>query len=88
MAPTISMIEIEVSLPNCYVEPTYPATTIDQEKAREFIESNLAHLKYLIRLQEAGFSLGVLSAESIWSAILKIEGEPSLELFNSLLPPL
>lgn len=87
MAPEICMIEIEVSLPHCNIEPTYPATTKDQDEARNFIDSNLAHLKYLLRLQEAGFSLGILSAEGIWSAILKIKGEPSLELFNSLLPP-
>ena len=87
MAPKIYMIEIEVSLPHCNIEPTYPATTADQDEARNFIDSNLAHLKYLLRLQEAGFSLGILSAEGIWSAVLKIKGDPSLELFNTLLPP-
>ena len=88
MAPKIGMIEIEVSLPHCTIEPTYPAVVAAQEEAHSFIDSNLAHLKYLLRLQEAGFALGILSAEGIWSAILKITGEPSLELFNSLLPPI
>lgn len=88
MAPQISMLEIEVSLPHCNIEPTSPAKAAEQEEARSFIDNNLAHLKYLLRLQEVGFSLGILSAEGIWSAILKIKDEPSLELFNSLLPPI
>jgi hypothetical protein len=88
MAPEICMIEIEVSLPHCTIEPAYPAKTADQDEARHFIASNLAHLNYLLRLQEAGFSLGILSAEGIWSAILKTNGEPSLKLFKSLLPPM
>ena len=87
MAPKICMIEIEVSLPYCNIELTYPPSDSGQREARNFIDSNLAHLKYLLQLQEAGFSLGILSAEGIWSAILKIKGDPSLELFNSLLPP-
>ena len=88
MAPKICMIEIEVSLPHCNIEPSYPATASEQDEAHNFIDSNLAHLKYLLRLQEAGFSLGILSTEGIWSAILKIKGEPSLDLFNSLIPPI
>ena len=87
IAPKITTIEIEVSLPHCIIEPTCPSSTKEQETAREFIEANLAHLKYLITLQNIGFSLGILSTESIWSAVLKIKDEPSLELFNSLLPP-
>jgi hypothetical protein len=88
MAPKISMIEIEVSLPHCIIEPTYPTTAANQEEARSFIDGNMEHLKYLLRLQEAGFALGILSTEGIWSAILKIKGEPGLDLFNSLLPPI
>ena len=87
VAPQISTIEIEVSLPNCIIEPTSPSKNDEQEEARTFIDANVNHLKYLLRLQEAGFSLGILSAEGIWSAILKTEGDPSLELFKSLLPP-
>ena len=87
VAPKISTIEIEVSLPNCIIEPTCPSTATEQEEARKFINANLNHLKYLLKLQEAGFSLGILSAEGIWSAVLEIKGDPGLELFNSLLPP-
>ena len=88
MAPNISTIEIEVSLPNCIIEPTCPSTSAEQEEARKFIDTNLHHLKYLLTLQDAGFSLGILSTEGIWSAVLKIKGDPGLELFNTLIPPL
>ena len=87
VAPEINTIEIEVSLPNCIIEPTCPSTTNEQEEAHKFIDANIAHLNYLLGLQKAGFSLGILSTEGIWSAVLKIKGDPSLELFNSLLPP-
>ncbi|TFH06324.1 MAG: hypothetical protein E4H14_11040 [Candidatus Thorarchaeota archaeon] len=87
VAPKICTIEIEVSLPNCIIEPTYPSTAAKQEESRQFINSSLAHLKYLLRLQEVGFSIGILSDEGIWSAVLKIEGEPDEKLFETILPP-
>jgi len=87
VAPKICTIEIEVSLPHCIIDPSCPSITVRQEEARNFIDSNLVHLKYLLTLQEAGFSLGILSTEGIWSAVLKIKGDPGLELFNTLLPP-
>ncbi|TFG98602.1 hypothetical protein E4H12_05645 [Candidatus Thorarchaeota archaeon] len=87
VAPKICTIEIEVSLPNCIIEPTFPSNATKKEEARKFINSNLDHLKYLLRLQEAGFALGILSTEGIWSAVLKIKRDPGLELFNTLLPP-
>ena len=87
MAPKISTIEIEVSLPNCIIEPTCPSKSTEQENARKFIDTNRDHLKYLLTLQDAGFSLGILSTEGIWSAVLEIKGNPDLELFKTLLPP-
>lgn len=87
VAPEICTIEIEVSLPNCIIEPTYPSTATKKEEARKFIGGNIDHLKYLLRLQEVGFSLGILSSEGIWSAVLKIEGGPDVRLFENLLPP-
>ena len=87
VAPKICTIEIEVSLPHCIIEPSCPSTSTEQEEARKFINSNLDHQKYLLTLQDAGFSLGILSTEGIWSAVLKIKGDPDLELFKTLLPP-
>ena len=87
VAPNIYTIEIEVSLPRCVIEPAFPSTTDGKEQARKFIDSNLDHLKYLLRLQETGFSLGILSSEGIWSAVLKINENPDEKLFEILLPP-
>ena len=87
VAPEINTIEIEISLPNCIIEPTYPSPTNEQDEAHKFIDTNIAHLNYLLGLQKAGFSLGILSTEGIWSAVLKIKDTPGLELFNILIPP-
>ena len=87
VAPKICTIEIEVSLPHCDIEPSCPSTSAEQEEARKFINTNLDYLKYLLTLQDVGFSLGILSTEGIWSAVLKIKGDPSLDLFNTLQPP-
>ena len=88
VAPEINTIEIEVSLPHCIIEPSCPSTKSEQDEARKFIKTNIDHLNYLVELQKAGFSLGILSTEGIWSAVLKIKGNPGLELFNILLPPI
>ncbi|TFH07032.1 MAG: hypothetical protein E4H14_09415, partial [Candidatus Thorarchaeota archaeon] len=63
VAPNINTIEIEVSLPNCIIEPTCPSTTTEQDEARKFIDDNVNHLNYLLGLQKVGFSLGILSTE-------------------------
>jgi len=88
VAPEINTIEIEVSLPHCIIEPSCPSIKNEQKEARKFIDTNIEHLNYLLRLQKIGFSLGILSSEGIWSAVLKIKGDPGLELFNTLLPPI
>jgi hypothetical protein len=88
VAPEINTIEIEVSLPHCIIEPSCPSTTNEQEEARKFIDTTIDHLNYLLGLQKVGFSLGILSSEGIWSAVLKIKRNPNLELFNTLLPPI
>jgi len=88
VAPEINTIEIEVSLPHCIIEPSCPSIKSEQDEARKFIDANADHLNYLLGLQKAGFSLGIFSTEGIWSAVLKIKGDPGLELFNTLLPPI
>ena len=87
VAPNICSIEIEFSLPNRVIEIAFPSTAAAQEQAHEYIENTVYHLKYLLRLQEAGFSLGILSPEGIWSAVLKIKGNPDVKLFEDILPP-
>jgi hypothetical protein len=87
LAPQICTIEIEVSLPNCFIEPTYPPPRKMQKEAHEYVNRNIEHLNYLLKLQDAGFSIGVISNEGIWSAILKIKGTPDQELFQTILPP-
>lgn len=87
VAPNICSIEIEFSLPNRVIEIAFPSTAAAQKQAHEYIDSTVDHLKYLLKLQKAGFSLGILAPEGIWSAVLKIKGNPDVKLFEALLPP-
>ena len=87
LAPEICTIEIEVSLPNCIIEPSFPPNPSNLKDARNYIDTTITHLNYLLSLHEAGFAIGVLSIEGIWSAVLKIKGNPDEKLFELLLPP-
>lgn len=87
MAPDICTIEIEISLPPCIVDPAFPSIKTGQDEARLYIERHLSHLQYLLQLQEAGFSLGILSTEGIWSAVFRIDVTPNEDLFKILIPP-
>ncbi len=80
-------IEVEISFPDCVIEVVFPSPISAQEQAHEYIESTVDPLKYLLKLKEAGFSLGILSLEGIWSAVLQIKGNPDVKLFEDLLPP-
>ena len=87
VAPNITSIEIEISLPSCTIEIEYPSTEESQEQARDYIQKTLDHMNYLLKLQEIGFSLGIISTEGIWSAVLKVRGPPDINLFEKILPP-
>jgi hypothetical protein len=87
VAPNIYSIEVEISFPDCVIEVVFPSPAAAQEQAHEYIESTVDHLKYLLKLKDAGFSLGILSLEGIWSAVLQIKGNPDVKLFEALLPP-
>jgi hypothetical protein len=87
VAPTINSIEIELSLPHHVIELAFPSTKALQEQAHKYIDCTIDHLNYLLKLQSAGFSLGILSTEGIWSAVLKVKELPDLNLFETLVPP-
>jgi len=87
VAPDICSIEVEISFPDCVIEVIFPSPAPAQEQAQKYIGNTVDHLKYLLKLKDAGFSLGILSLEGIWSAVLQIKGTPDVELFESLLPP-
>ena len=85
VAPDTCSIEVEFSFPDCVIEVVFPSPV--QEQAQKYIESTVDHMKYLIKLKDAGFSLGILSLEGIWSAVIRIKENPDVKLFESLLPP-
>jgi hypothetical protein len=81
-------IEVEISLPPCIIEPFRNDPDSHQDAAREFIENIISHLEYLLRLEEAGLALGILSAEGIWSASLEVMDCPDEKFFQALMPPI
>ena len=73
-------IEVEVSLP----------TQIDSESgkdAKNFLQDLIKHLEYLLRLDDNGFTLGVMSRDGLWTAYLEIDDLPGDHLFKALIPP-
>ncbi|OLS30327.1 MAG: hypothetical protein ThorAB25_10850 [Candidatus Thorarchaeota archaeon AB_25] len=73
-------IEVEVSLPS----QTDPESGID---VKNFVQSLIKHLEYLLRLDNEGLTLGVMSRDGLWTAYLEIENLPPDSLFKALIPP-
>ncbi|MDH4212978.1 MAG: hypothetical protein OEV85_03575 [Candidatus Thorarchaeota archaeon] len=80
-------IEIEITLPPCIIEPSTDDADSQKEIARKFIEDTISHLEYLLRLEEAGLILGIISTEGIWCASLFVCNSPDETFFEVLIPP-
>jgi hypothetical protein len=85
--PKICSIEVEISLPPCIIEPSINNTNAHNIIAHKFIEDTISHLEYLLKLEEAGLTLGILSEEGIWCASLEVRACPDESLFETLMPP-
>ncbi len=86
-SPETCFIEVEISLPPCTIDPSTDVESLHNGTARKFIEDTISHLRYLLRLEEAGLLIGILSAEGIWSASLAVREHPDERLFEALIPP-
>jgi hypothetical protein len=73
-------IEVEVSLPS----QKDPQSGKD---VKDFIQNLIKHLEYLLRLDEKGMTLGVMSRDGLWTAFLDIENLSQNDLFSVLVPP-
>ena len=80
-------IEVEVTFPLCMIDPAPSSSKREQNEAREFTHSTIKHLKYLLKLQQNGFSLGLISTEGIWSAVIEITDPPDASFFEIIIPP-
>ena len=81
-------IEVEVSFPACVIELNSHSSNSKQNEAQQFIDHTIIHLKYLLGLQSLGFTIGIISMEGIWSAILEIREQPDDSLFKKISPPI
>ena len=73
-------IEVEVSLPS-HNDPQ------SGKDAKNFLQNLMKHLEYLLRLDEKGLTLGVMSRDGLWTAYLDIDDLPQDNLFKALIPP-
>jgi hypothetical protein len=85
--PEICSIEVELSLPPCIIEPSINDTDAHDIIAHKFIEDTISHLEYLLKLGDAGLTLGILSEEGIWCASLEVQTCPDESFFETLMPP-
>lgn len=79
--PSLLKIEIEISMPT--------AEMAGERRARpEKLPSDMiAHMEYLEKLLDVGFSLQVVGEECLWIASKNFVGFPSSDIVELLLPP-
>lgn len=83
-------IEVEVSLPSKLISATAQQPPTDNhtgEEAKRFVQDLIKHLEYLLRLDDEGLTLGVMSRDGLWTAYLEIDELPQDGLFEALIPP-
>ncbi len=73
-------IEVEVSLPS-QKDPQ------SRKDVKNFLQNLIRHLEYLLRLDEEGLTLGVMSRDGLWTAYLEIVDLPPDRMFEVLIPP-
>ncbi len=83
-------IEVEVSLPSELRSATsqeIPSSNHAGGEAKQFVQELIKHLEYLLRLDDEGLILGVMSRDGLWTAYLEIDDSPPDSLFKALIPP-
>lgn len=73
-------IEVEVSLPS-QNDPR------SEEDIKKFIQNLIKYLEYLLRLDNEGLTLSVISRDGLWIAFTEIENLPPDNLLKALIPP-
>jgi hypothetical protein len=79
--PETLRIEVEISMP---VE-TRPDRHIGQPERLPSIM--IAHMEYLLKLLDVGFSLHVVGEEGLWITTSQFTGIPSPDVVQRLVPP-
>lgn len=88
--PDCVQLEVELAIPACIIDSLrneVPSSIPGCRTARAFVEMTIAHLRYLIRLEEVGLELSVAPNDGIWSASTTVESTPPIPFFAELLPP-
>ena len=88
--PKQVVIEVEVSLPRAVkqVRASELLACGEQEtEMGELLKELIEHQQYLLRLKTVGFVLDVIRQDCLWTASGTFTGNPSLEVFELLIPP-
>ncbi|MFW9925205.1 MAG: hypothetical protein ACFFDM_00405 [Candidatus Thorarchaeota archaeon] len=84
-SPNVRRIEVEVALPPQSIA-NVPDDIVGPE-VRNFVQNLIKHMEYLLRLDEAGLTLGVMTRDGIYTACLDLVNDPPDSMFDTLLPP-
>ena len=82
--PKITTIEVESSLPLRIKGE--PKEVDDVIRTRELLEGMIKALKYLLRLQDTGFSLDIIGQDCMWTAYMEFDALPDQDIFQLLHP--
>ncbi|MFW9918142.1 MAG: hypothetical protein ACFFED_00935 [Candidatus Thorarchaeota archaeon] len=82
--PDWTTIEIESSLP-LRVQGEHKNIAGGLE-TRELLNGMIQTLEYLLRLQDAGFSLDIIGQDCMWTAFLEFDALPAQSFFEALIP--
>ena len=82
--PECTTIEIESSLP-LHIQGEYKNIE-DGLKTRDLLNGMISTLEYLLRLQEAGFTLDIIGQDCMWTAYYEFDSLPGEKFFHQLIP--
>lgn len=86
--PEQKRIEVEVCLPPESISPSHTSPDDFTElEVTKFVQNLIKHLEYLLHLADAGFTLGIMTRDGIYTARLDLRNDPSDTIFDILLPP-
>ncbi|TFG33681.1 hypothetical protein EU527_07280 [Candidatus Thorarchaeota archaeon] len=86
---TAITIDVEVCVPS--IEPSRVSSPENNTKIihemRPLLETFIEHIKYILKLEDSGFSVDFIENGCLLSATKIFENEPDPEIFRLLCPP-
>jgi hypothetical protein len=77
-------IEVEISLPT----NSCGESLSESSSQLNLLEGMMTHILYIKNLLKIGFNLSVIKEDCLWVASYLMSKDPSLEVFEALVPPI